>query len=152
MHIKLNADNERYKSVQNQINKLIADTQKANQRVEIDRILKDKNKEFFKYVKRLREPNKKNNDSRLDAEQTTNTFHFSRIRKKKQEQKLESVSFSTKMPELTNSMLLFPLGTSENFETIQSLNNSTAESIDGLNKVFLNLSSPVQSEYLSVSY
>ena len=74
MHTKLKADNERYKSVRNQTNKLIADTQKLNQRVKIDRTLKDKNKEFFKYVKGLREPIIEINHCQLDAEQTTITF------------------------------------------------------------------------------
>ena len=55
MRVKLRADNGRYESVRNQTNKLIADTQKAYQRVKIDRLLTDKNKEFFKNVKRLRD-------------------------------------------------------------------------------------------------
>ena len=74
MHTKLKADNERYKSVRIQTNKLIAETQKALQRVKIYRLLEDKNKEYFKYVKRLREPNIKINDCQLYAEQTTSTF------------------------------------------------------------------------------
>ena len=41
--------------------KMIADTQKAYQCVKNDRIFKEKNKNFFKYVKRLREPNIKFN-------------------------------------------------------------------------------------------
>ena len=54
------------------------------------------------------------------------------------------------MPELTNSMFLFPVGFTEIFEIINSLNNSIAEGVDGINNIFLKLSSPVLSEYLSV--
>ena len=67
MLTKLRADIERYKSVQNQTNKMIADKEKAYQPGKIDRLLEDKNKEFLKYVKRLREPNIKVNDRQLDA-------------------------------------------------------------------------------------
>ena len=68
MLTKFRADNERYESVQIQTNKLIADKEKAYQPVKIYRLLEDKNKEFLKYVKRLREPNIKVNDCQLDAE------------------------------------------------------------------------------------
>ena len=105
MRTKHRADKVRYKNVRNQTNKLIANTQKAYQRVKIDRLLKEKNKKFFKSVKRLCKPNRKNNDCQLDAEQKND--YFASIGKDMSE-KLESVSFSTNMPELTNSMFVFP--------------------------------------------
>ena len=66
--------------------------------------------------------------------------------------KNSNVLFSTNLPELTNFMFLFPVETSENFQIIKSLNNSTAKGIDGINNIFLELLSTALSEYLSVFF
>ena len=98
----------------------------------------------------MRELNeKKNNDCQLDAEQANE--YFSSIGKD-MNKKIEKVSFSTSLTELTSFNLLFPLEMTEIFEIIKSLNNSTDESVDGINNTILKISSLVLLEYLSVLF
>ena len=112
----------------------------------LDNLLKNKNGEFFKYVRSQKDKNKSR--SKTDMSPTELNDYFVSIGSK-MESEIGKPKKDFKFDSNEKSMFLLPTNTSEIFEICKSLKNSKAEGHDGISNIFIKFFSPILSEVLA---
>ena len=144
---KRTAENlNKFKNQKKKCAKMVRSAKQIFNKKHLDNLLKNKNGEFFKYVRSQKDKNKSR--SKTDMSPTELNDYFVSIGSK-MESEIGKSKRDFKIDSNEKSMFLLPTNTSEIFEICKSLKNSKAEGHDGISNIFIKFFSPILSEVLA---
>ena len=144
---KRSAENlNKFKNQKIKCAKMVRSAKQIFNKKHLDNLLKNKNGDFFKYVRSQKEKNKSR--SKTDMSPTELNDYFVSIGNK-MESEIGTSTREFKIDSNEKSMFFLPTNTSEIFEICKSLKNSKAEGHDGISNIFIKFFSPILSEVLA---